>query len=100
MPFKEGPRRAEKDQDGNPTYTCTWEGEFMFLSPVRTAGESRDLCFHCGCLSAEGCPLGFLDVGIASEMDPWIDHDQHPYAILMDCRVRQDVWDCSTYQKT
>lgn len=33
MPFKEGPRRAGKDVDGNPIYTCTWEGGLSPFSP-------------------------------------------------------------------
>jgi hypothetical protein len=29
MPFREGPRKAERDEDGNPTYSCTWDGQFL-----------------------------------------------------------------------
>lgn len=58
MPFKEGPRRAEKDQDGNPTYTCTWEGESLTLSLSRVTVEVASaeirgfprMSSGCGCL--------------------------------------------------
>jgi hypothetical protein len=26
MPFREGPRQAQHDEDGNPTFSCTWQG--------------------------------------------------------------------------
>ena len=42
MPFKPGPRKAEKDAEGNATYTCLWIGGYWTKfsappSPVSTS---------------------------------------------------------------
>lgn len=59
MPFKEGPRRAEKDAEGNSTYTCTWEGEspprFRKIHPSYVFFVFLDVdVYHPG---MKGCPL-------------------------------------------
>lgn len=30
MPFLPGPRRAEKDENGDKAYLCSWEGESYY----------------------------------------------------------------------
>jgi hypothetical protein len=34
MPFREGPRKAHQDEDGNPTFSCTWQGMFYSTQDV------------------------------------------------------------------
>lgn len=46
MPFVPGPRRAAKDENGDKTYLCSWEGESDTFRLYKQKGVNERGKFH------------------------------------------------------